>query len=571
MFIKSISILSKSKVIKDVRFHKGVNLIVDETLDSNRESGNNVGKTTFLRLIDYCLGSKKDSIYKDAEFKEKNNKKVKEFLENPSTIIKLVLTEDLNNTNAEKEIIIERNFGTNKSKIQKINKNTFKNDKEFCQELKKIIYKDELNKPSFRNIIRKNIRNEKEKLLNVVKVLDKSVNKATYESVYLFWLGITIKNIGEKDEITKLQKIEKSLLKKLMEENSPSQIEQSLIYIKEEIKEIQQKKKKYNINPNYQEDIKKINEISSQINKINTKLGGLKYRQNLTIENQTELNKEILNIDKNQVKFLYDKVKKLIPSIQKSFEDVLLFHNQMIKNKIEYIIRELPTLNNDISKLETKRTKLLEEESKYVKKISKSEFTENLEEIIKKLNERFEQKGRLEEQNSQIKKWRKNIDENKEKLKKINKKIENKDSEIKQNLQVFNRYFGTLSKKFYKEPLILSADRINSENEKSYYDLKIKSSQPGTGEKKVQIAVFDLAYIQFADELKINCPHFILHDQLGSIHGNQLNNLFKNIVPNINCQYIAAVLSDKIIEFSKSDISKYQILKLSQKKKLFEI
>ena len=572
MFIKSISILSENVIVRNVHFHKGVNLIVDETSENNKDSGNNVGKTTFLKLIDYCLGSRGDSIYKDVEFKEKNNKKVKEFLEKPSTIIKLVLTEDLNNKN-EKEIIIERNFGKNKNKIQKINKNTFNKDKDFCQELKKIIYKDELNKPSFRNIIRKNIRNEKEKLLNIVKVLDKSANKQTYESVYLFWLGITIKNIGEKDKITKLQKVEKSLLKKLMEENSPSQIEQSLIYIEQEIKEIQQKKKKYNINPNYQEDIKKIDKISSQINKINTKLGGLKYRQNLTIESQTELNKEILNIDKNQVEFLYNKVKKLIPSIQKSFEDVLLFHNQMIKNKIEYITQELPKLNNDIFELETKRTKLLEEESKYVKKISKSEFIETLEEINKKLNEKFLQKGILEEKNNQINKWRKNIEENKKKLNIINKEIEKKDSNIKQNLKIFNQYFTTLSKKFYKEPLILSADQINSENEKSFYDLRIKSinGQPGTGEKKIQIAIFDLAYIQFADELKINCPHFILHDQLGSIHGNQLKNLFNKIVPNINCQYIVAVLRDKITELNESDISKYQILKLSQEKKLFKI
>ncbi|WHP39100.1 MAG: hypothetical protein QJQ54_00270 [Mollicutes bacterium] len=185
MFIKSISILSENVIVRNVHFHKGVNLIVDETSENNKDSGNNVGKTTFLKLIDYCLGSRGDSIYKDVEFKEKNNKKVKEFLEKPSTIIKLVLTEDLNNKN-EKEIIIERNFGKNKNKIQKINKNTFNKDKDFCQELKKIIYKDELNKPSFRNIIRKNIRNEKEKLLNIVKVLDKSANKQTYESVYLF-------------------------------------------------------------------------------------------------------------------------------------------------------------------------------------------------------------------------------------------------------------------------------------------------------------------------------------------------------------------------------------------------
>ena len=75
MFLKSLKIEKDGKEIRDIPFHKGINLIIDETSSSNKtETGNNVGKTTVLRLIDFCLGGDGENIYKDPEFKSKTNK-----------------------------------------------------------------------------------------------------------------------------------------------------------------------------------------------------------------------------------------------------------------------------------------------------------------------------------------------------------------------------------------------------------------------------------------------------------------------------------------------------------------
>ena len=51
MFIKSLTISSgDGNVIRDIKFHNGLNLIVDETpVVSGKETGNNVGKTTVLK------------------------------------------------------------------------------------------------------------------------------------------------------------------------------------------------------------------------------------------------------------------------------------------------------------------------------------------------------------------------------------------------------------------------------------------------------------------------------------------------------------------------------------------
>ena len=65
MFIKSLKIYNDNGVIRNIQFHKGLNLIVDNTPDTQTNTGNNVGKTTVLRLIDFCLGKDGRIIYTD--------------------------------------------------------------------------------------------------------------------------------------------------------------------------------------------------------------------------------------------------------------------------------------------------------------------------------------------------------------------------------------------------------------------------------------------------------------------------------------------------------------------------
>ena len=106
-------------------------------------------------------------------------------------------------------------------------------------------------------------------------------------------------------------------------------------------------------------------------------------------------------------------------------------------------------------------------------------------------------------------------------------------------------------------------------NEKGY-ELIVTNLEgnPSTGKKKGQIAAFDFAYIQFADKLDIGCLHFIMHDQLETIHDNQLNTIVE-VANGINSQYIVPILRDKIP--SNIDISEFEVLSLSQDDKLFKI
>ena len=84
MLLKRL-IISKTypeyEIIRNVPFkRKGLNLIIDDTTSSPNDSGNNVGKTTFIKIVDLCLGAKSvRSIYYDADTKTENEK-IKKFL-----------------------------------------------------------------------------------------------------------------------------------------------------------------------------------------------------------------------------------------------------------------------------------------------------------------------------------------------------------------------------------------------------------------------------------------------------------------------------------------------------------
>lgn len=121
MFLKSLTITrGNGNVIRDIPFHSGLNLIVDETpIGSGQETGNNVGKTTVLKLIDFCLNAKAKGIYTDPENKRNEYKLVKDFLVENKVIVSLLLKEDLSQE-ASQEVLIERNFLLRKDKIQRI-------------------------------------------------------------------------------------------------------------------------------------------------------------------------------------------------------------------------------------------------------------------------------------------------------------------------------------------------------------------------------------------------------------------------------------------------------------------
>jgi uncharacterized protein YydD (DUF2326 family) len=563
MFLKYLKIESESSVIREVVFHKGLNLIIDETKTANaQESGNNVGKTTVLKLIDYCLGGKGDNVYRDSEFKNRVNIEVEDYIKENAVTITLSLKGDLLQENSE-EIIIRKNFLSRKNKIQEINGEHY-NDDEFDKKLKQLIFHASSERPTFRQIISKNIRYEKLRIDNTVRILHATTTFEEYEALYFFWFGIDTDAASRKQKLQLEKSSEEAVLKRLRRGTSISQITQALSVIENDIVELNRDKLSINANKEYESDLHALSEVKSRISRIATELSRLEMRYDIIIEAQEELQKQTFDTDVSELREIYAAAEALVPNIQIKFEELSAFHNSMLSEKIGFITKELPDLESNATRLNATLQSALSDELRLSQKLGRSSTINNLETIIQNLNAKYQQKGMYEEQLRQWNEATEKLAKVEEELSKINEGISSRDAELEESIALFNKYFSKISQRLYGEQFILS----QSKNDRAY-QLDISSiGGLGTGKKKGLTAAFDIAYVEFCDEKGLPCLHFILHDQIENIHDNQLT-LISEVTTDANVQYIVPVLRDKLPPDINPD--QYKVLSLSQDDKLFRI
>lgn len=572
MFIKKLIISTPSKILRNIEFHKGLNLIVDDTPIINTQlTGNNVGKTTVLKLVDFCLGGKATEIYTDFEDKKSEYEEVKKFLIEQEVLITLILTEDLDSVDKSKQIIIERNFLQNSRAIRNINGEPIL-EKDFENKLMSLLIPNQKSeKPSFRQIISHNIRYKDENINNTLKTLSKYTSDYEYETLYLFLLGCNFNSGARRQAIATKLKQEENYKARLEKNQSKESYEIALTILDDEILELDKKKKTFNINENFEQDLEELNKIKYKINKLSSEVVKLGIRKDLIEEAKENMENSTTNIDLKQLKALYDEAKLNISGIQKTFEDLVNYHNTMIVEKLKFITEDLPSLNERIRLENIKLNKLLEEEKVVSKKIAKSDSFEELEKIIAKLNEKYMLKGEFESTISNLNEVEENINRLKNELSNIDNYLFSDEFKelLKSQIKKFNKFFSTVSNELYGESYVLGfSEETNKKTNQTFYKFNSFNLNMSSGKKQGEILCFDLAYILFADSEKIPCLHFLLNDKKELMHDNQLLKVADFVKKN-NIQLIISILKDKLPEnlVDKSNI----VIELSQNKKLFRI
>ncbi|EAF2586913.1 DUF2326 domain-containing protein, partial [Listeria monocytogenes] len=395
MFLKSLIISSISGEIRNIPFHLGANLIVDETIKlTDTDTGNNVGKTTVLKLIDFCLGGSPDLIYKDTESK-KIFENVKAFLENEKVVITLILIKDF--TNSDSQIItIRRNFLSRNKKIMEINGVNLigAGGKEFEEQLDLLLIgKREESKPTMRQILAHNIRHTDVRINNTLRMVNSYTSLPEYEILFLFMFGIQIPN---RSGFLKKLKIENDFRNRLIKHQGKNEVELQLSLINDKLQMLNIQKSKLNINENYENDLYQLNTIKYQISRTSSEISELTLRKDLILETEKELESDISSIDMDALREVYSQASTLIGEVQKSFEDLVEYHNNMIIEKIRFIIQDIPEIDMDLEKHKQKLSTLLVQEKELALKISNSDTFKDLEKIIEDLNSNSHKKGELE-------------------------------------------------------------------------------------------------------------------------------------------------------------------------------
>lgn len=566
MFIKKLIISNNNGIIRDIVFHRGLNLIVDNTVGGNTETGNNIGKTTVLRLVDFCLGKKQNVIYADPANMKAENKTVKDFLIDTNVEVTLVLTKNF----GKDDVIIRRNFLSHSKAVRQVNGEQIK-ESEFEKVLEEKILGIITDKPTFRQIISHNIRYTNQSVDNILKTLDKYTQDPEYETLYLFMFGCNTENGAKKQELINKIKAENTFKTRLERDNDKATLSALLGMVNNNIELLENQKKTLNLNPHFEEEMDELSSVKYQINKVASECNALKLKRDLIIEAKTDIENDRSDIDFQQLSSIYEQAKAFVPKLEHTFEELVSFHNSMIEKKVKFICNSLPGLESQIRNLKVDLSNLLRQEEKLSLSISKSSSYEELEALISDLNNLYNKKGEYEASLKQIEDVEEAIEVLSHKLSVIDEKATSKVSQdkVQQKINDFNSYFSSISERLYGESYALRQELVTyRKTGHKIYQFSSFNANLSSGKKLGEMTCFDIAYDMFAR--KKNIPHvdFVMHDKNELMSDNQLIGIAK-IVEENDVQFIAPILKDKLPD--EMDNEKFYILHLSQHDKLFRI
>ena len=278
-----------------------------------------------------------------------NNQEIKNFLITNQVSFTIYIGESFENNDSDlilKRVIVSDKQNTNNAVITKtyINNEEIKGIREYTSQLNKIFFDYDGKEPTFRNLIPKFIREDKNSVESALRYLSTHSYDKDLSVVHLFLFGFRNANIL--DEAITLSKnvktIETAIETYVRDYGQKNALESEITLksnnfkkLKQELKLLQEQILKTS---NIKDDLTQLNDLAKKIDKLNSEIIIHKSKLDNINSSIKRFETEELKVDVNVIKKLYDEAKGLLKdnNINKTFEDTVNFHNAMLKNKIEF-------------------------------------------------------------------------------------------------------------------------------------------------------------------------------------------------------------------------------------------
>ena len=553
------------EVIREITFNeKGLSLIVDDTPKDMWESGNNVGKSTAIKIIDLCLGAKSTKVlYYDSDTRSENAE-IKTFLIENKVQAELILVGI-----DKKEYIIKRDlFPRGKKYIF----DEAYNENEFWNELKRIVFDLMEDKPSFRQLIPKFVRLDNTAEESIIKFLPIMTTNDTYDLIYCFLFQIYSEILLNKrseinDRISECQKTIQ-VLEKSKSIISLSVLKQSLEIINADLDALNEKRNKLSYMDAYREGLDSKRKITVRINELQENMQFLEFEIENIESSIARLSQDKKQVDFSALKLIYEEAKSYIPNLQKSFEEMVNFHNAMIQNRIDFIGSQLTAKQMLLMRYSEQLNAILAEKERVTIEALDEGLLDELNMLNKEIEELSLKKGEIQQSINLIEEQEQSRVKYSKELSEIEEQMES--DGVEEKIKKFNQIFAGYCDKLYGEKYLLAYNENWKAEGKFPISIASLGGNVGTGKKKAVIVAYDLAYMQYSIDAGIKVPQFVIHDKMENTHINQLKTIFE-ICEKIEGQYIIPILRERIDKIENSFIEKATVLELSSTNKFFGV
>lgn len=569
MFIGSVKLRNSinGQVMREVVFHKGANLIVD-AYESDRH--NKVGKTTFLKLIDVLLGANgKDRLYKDDETNSVNEE-LRDIIKEKRVVGEMTLVNSFERPSSQNVELKVELFPRGKYFFEgeKVSANRYR------ELLGETLFAVNSNKPTFRQLIKSFVRislsGDDYSFLRTLT----SASIADYRAVYNYLFDISDSELDARlaelnRELNKLKESAKQY-RRLAGIEDEEQLIQVGVALERECQRVESRLGDLFDADEFKANRETIEEARSQYARLCSDLAEIEFRMERNAECIERARKEIARqADLSLSRSFYEEVRSLIPSVNKTFEDMVEFNRALCKNEITYFQEVGAELESERVGIQAKLTTFSVENSRFLSLLD-GEAMNECEALLGECMRLRQEMGRNTEVLSTLQGYDGRIKTLESQIASLSDGGEERESSISSHqdrMNSFNNYFTPMANAVNGERPILTYSTATDKFPVAITDLNGSS----TGTRKSLLAVYDLSYQEFAIANKIEAPRFVVQDVVENVEGEDLKKIV-DIANSINCQFIVAVLKEKLdsSRIPQDAQDSMCILELSKQDKLFQ-
>ncbi len=565
MYLINLSVYKNSELVRSVPFKKGLNLIVNSASTSEK-TGNSVGKSTPSRLIDYIFLSSGEDIYTEAEF-GRGIPDVFNFISENNIYVELEFI-----GHDEKEYKVGRTLTTNPKESVFYLDSIVCDKSDYLSVIAKQIFGQTKEKPSLRTLAHKFIRNTNDKMQNTTKFLHATTKPDVYDQLYLFLFGfVGLDLLRDKANLNNQIRTKTKHLAAYRKPHRESALQKMIAPLKAEEDELQKKINEFDFSGSQESSVKELVKIQNKISDLTINYSKIRTRLDYLERSIAKLKENAASVDGKELSTIYaDAGVAVSDGLKRSFEDLMVFHNQIISNKVDLLKKDFTKYVIQEEKLRGEIDSLHKVEAGVFKHIKEPDTLKSIGLLYNDLSKIREQIGGVSALLRKIEDTKSEIELLEASKFEVIEEISRNTKELDYNVELFNEYFGELSKYFYGDRYIFDLE-FDPETERCRFEIANITPNPTGGKKKGELSAFDLAYIEFVNSAHIKRPTFIIHDSIEDVDVNQVFDIFQK-ANQLDGQYIVALLSDKLTDPRFSLLKEEStILELSESDKFFRM
>ncbi|MCV3283528.1 DUF2326 domain-containing protein [Aeromonas veronii] len=565
MQLISLRVFLDKNLIREIEFKDGFNIITN-----SEDDGNQIGKSTALRVLNFCLGSNGKNIWYDPESRTKNEA-VEKLVTSGRMEFSLSLLVNRKPCNITRRIhkVEQKNRSVDKiySTINDVEYNT--NDK-FKAALAPILGFS-INNPTYSSIKNRFVRLDKKTASNIYRYLNTNTTDQQYILYYSYLFGFSGHNdLASEIKFGEEKKLRNNRISILLNGKSEQDYKDRLSAIDDEIDILKSKEELFDFKDSQNKGIDELKRTREDIARLTSEVSKFNIRISYAQKTISGYQEKQSDIDLDLIGKVYAEAKLLLPDLHKTLEDTVEFHKQMVSRKVSYLNDKVREYLLIIDSLKSKLNSLLDEEKKLFSALISESHLSGFVLIEKEIQDKREERGRVSVVVDEVQHESEKIAALDIKIQQLRDKNRYQISQLNQNVDIFNACFKLFSRAIFKDFSLSFNVGVKSGTNEIEFSVVNQDKVSGDGAPRAAALAFDMAFVEFVKRTGACFPEFTIQDYLEASDQDKLATLAR-LANDHEIQVIVSVLKDKLASLSQAFINENTVLSLKKSDKFFRV